>query len=195
MSSYFSEEESKNINDNNNISEKSTLEKIGLYFNTINDKIIIYRKSRWLAVAILSIIYFIRVFYKKGYYALTYCIGIHFLNSFIGFISPLDDPEDELGEDNSYLPQRSNEEFRPFQRKIREFSFWNLMFWTFVVSIFFTFFECFDIPVFWPLLLVYFLLIFFIIMKRQIKHMIKYKYLPWDTGKKIYGSGRIPSQK
>ena len=195
MSSYFSEEESKNINDNNNISEKSTLEKIGLYFNTINDKIIIYRKSRWLAVAILSIIYFIRVFYKKGYYALTYCIGIHFLNSFIGFISPLDDPEDELGEDNSYLPQRSNEEFRPFQRKIREFSFWNLMFWTFVVSIFFTFFECFDIPVFWPLLLVYFLLIFFIIMKRQIKHMIKYNYLPWDTGKKNYGSGRIPSQK
>ena len=183
------------INDNNNISEKSTLEKIGLYFNTINDKIIIYRKSRWLAVAILSIIYFIRVFYKKGYYALTYCIGIHFLNSFIGFISPLDDPEDELGEDNSYLPQRSNEEFRPFQRKIREFSFWNLMFWTFLVSIFFTFFECFDIPVFWPLLLVYFLLIFFIIMKRQIKHMIKYNYLPWDTGKKNYGSGRIPSQK
>ena len=195
MSSYFSEEESKNINDNNNISEKSTLEKIGLYFNTINDKIIIYRKSRWLAIAILSIIYFIRVFYKKGYYALTYCIGIHFLNSFIGFISPLDDPEDELGEDNSYLPQRTNEEFRPFQRKIREFSFWNLMFWTFFVSIFFTFFECFDIPVFWPLLLVYFLLIFFIIMKRQIKHMIKYKYLPWDTGKKNYGSGRIPSQK
>ena len=195
MSSYFSEEERKNINDNNNISDKSTFEKIGIYFNIINDKIIIYRKSRWLAVAILSIIYFIRVFYKKGYCALTYCIGIHFLNSFIGFISPLDDPEDELGEDNSYLPQRSNEEFRPFQRKVREFSFWNMMFWTFLVSIFFTFFECFDIPVFWPLLLVYFVLIFFIIMKRQIKHMIKYNYLPWDTGKKNYGSGRIPSQK
>ena len=195
MSSYFSEEERKNINDNNNISDKSTFEKIGIYFNIINDKIIIYRKSRWFAVAILSIIYFIRVFYKKGYYALTYCIGIHFLNSFIGFISPLDDPEDELGEDNSYLPQRSNEEFRPFQRKVREFSFWNMMFWTFLVSIVFTFFECFDIPVFWPLLLVYFVLIFFIIMKRQIKHMIKYNYLPWDTGKKNYGSGRIPSQK
>ena len=195
MSSYFSEEERKNINNNNNISDKSTFEKIGIYINIINDKIIIYRKSRWFAVAILSIIYFIRVFYKKGYYALTYCIGIHFLNSFIGFISPLDVPEDELGEDNSYLPQRSNEEFRPFQRKVREFSFWNMMFWTFLVSIFFTFFECFDIPVFWPLLLVYFVLIFFIIMKRQIKHMIKYNYLPWDTGKKNYGSGRIPSQK
>ena len=195
MSSYFNEEESKNINYNNNISEKSTLEKIGIYINSINDKIIIYRKSRWISVAILSIIYFIRVFHKKGYYALTYCIGIHFLNSFIGFISPLDDPEDELGEDSSYLPQRSNEEFKPFQRKVREFSFWSIMFWTFLVSIFLTFFECFDIPVFWPLLLFYFVFIFFIIMKRQIKHMIKYNYLPWDTGKKNYGNGRIPSQK
>ena len=195
MSSYFSEEENKNIDNNNNISEKSTFEKIKLYINSINDKIIIYRLWRWLAVAFLAIIYFIRVFYKKGYYALTYCIGIHFLNSFIGFISPLDDPEDELGEDNSYLPQRGNEEFRPFQRKVREFSFWSVMFWTFLVSIFLTFFESFNIPVFWPLLLAYFILIFFIIMKRQIKHMIKYNYLPWDTGKKNYGSGRMPSQK
>ena len=195
MSSYFSEEESKNINDNNNISEKSTLEKIGIYINSINDKIIIYRKSRWISVAILSIIYFIRVFHKKGYYALTYCIGIHFLNAFIGFISPLDDPEDELGVDNSYLPQRSNEEFRPFQRKVKEFSFWNMMFWTFLFSIFFTFFEAFNIPVFWPLLLFYFLLIFFLIMRRQIRHMIKYNYLPWDSGKKNYGSGKVPSQK
>ena len=134
-------------------------------------------------------------FQKKGYYALTYCIGIHFLNSFIGFISPLDDPEEELGEDNSYLPQRRNEEFRPFQRKVKEFSFWSMMFWTFLVSIFFTFFEAFNIPVFWPLLLIYFLLIFFLIMRRQIQHMIKYNYLPWDSGKKNYGSGKVPSQK
>ena len=194
MSSYFSEEENKNINNNNdNISEKSFFEKIKIYLNSINDKIIIYRAERWGVVAILAVIYFIRIFRKKGYYALTYCIGIHFLNSFIGFISPLDDPEEELGEENSYLPQRKNEEFKPFQRKVKEFSFWSMMFWTFLFSIFFTFFEAFNIPVFWPLLLVYFLLIFFLIMRRQIRHMIKYNYLPWDTGKKNYG--RVPSQK
>ena len=196
MSSYFSEEENKNINNNNeNISEKSFFEKIKIYLNSLNDKIIIYRAERWGVVAILAVIYFIRIFRKKGYYALTYCIGIHFLNSFIGFISPLDDPEEELGEDNSYLPQRRNEEFRPFQRKVKEFSFWSMMFWTFLVSIFFTFFEAFNIPVFWPLLLIYFLLIFFLIMRRQIQHMIKYNYLPWDSGKKNYGSGKVPSQK
>ena len=193
MSSYFSENENKNIDNNNNISEKSFLEKVRIYFNSMNDKIIIYRAQRWGAVAVLAVIYFFRVFYKKGYYALTYCIGIHFLNSFIGFISPLDDPEDELGVDNSYLPQRNNEEFRPFQRKVKEFAFWSMMFWTFLVAIIFTFFEAFNIPVFWPLLLIYFILIFFLIMKRQIKHMIKYNYLPWDTGKKNYG--KVPSQK
>ena len=193
MSSYFSENENKNIDNNNNISEKSFLEKVRIYFNSMNDKIIIYRAQRWGVVAVLAVIYFFRVFYKKGYYALTYCIGIHFLNSFIGFISPLDDPEDELGVDNSYLPQRNNEEFRPFQRKVKEFAFWSMMFWTFFFFFFFTFFEAFNIPVFWPLLLIYFILIFFLIMKRQIKHMIKYNYLPWDTGKKNYG--RVPSQK
>jgi len=60
---------------------------------------------------------------------LTYCIGIHFLNSFIGFISPLDDPEEEyLEEGDSHLPQNNNEEFRPFQRKVKEYTFWRIMF-------------------------------------------------------------------
>ena len=197
MSSYFNEEEKKNSNNINNesIANKSFLEKLQFYYNSINDKIIIYRAQRWCAVAVLAIIYFIRMFRTKGYYALTYCIGIHFLNSFIGFISPLEDPEEEaLDSGDSFLPQKNSEEFRPFQRKVKEFSFWSLMFWTFIVAIPMTFFEAFNIPVFWPLLLVYFLMIFFLIMRRQIKHMIKYKYLPWDSGKKTY-SHNIPSQK
>ena len=195
MSSYFNEGEQKNANNINDdtISNKSFCEKIEIYSNSIRDKIIAYKKIRWGAILLLAIIYLFRMFYKKGYYALTYCIGIHFLNSFIGFISPLDDPEEEdLGEGDSYLPQKSSEEFRPFQRKVKEYSFWSIMFWTFVVAIPMTFFEAFNIPVFWPLLLIYFILIFFLIMKRQIKHMIKYKYLPWDTGKKTYT--RVPSQ-
>ena len=195
MTSYFNEGEQKNANNINDdtISNKSFCEKIEIYSNSIRDKIIAYKKIRWGAILLLAIIYLFRMFYKKGYYALTYCIGIHFLNSFIGFISPLDDPEEEdLGEGDSYLPQKSSEEFRPFQRKVKEYSFWSIMFWTFVVAIPMTFFEAFNIPVFWPLLLIYFILIFFLIMKRQIKHMIKYKYLPWDTGKKTYT--RVPSQ-
>ena len=195
MSSYFNEGEQKNANDINNdsISDASFLNKIKLYFNSIRDKIIIYRVLRWSFIAVLFTIYFIRILYIQGYYALTYCIGIHFLNSFIGFISPLEDPEEaDLDEGESHLPQRNNEEFRPFQRKLKEYEFWRIMFWTLIISIPMTFFEVFNIPVFWPLLLVYFILIFVLIMRKQIKHMIKYHYLPWDSGKKTYT--RVPSQ-
>ena len=194
MSSYFNEGEQKNSSDLNNetISNKSFCEKLSIYFNYIRDKIIIYRFQRWIVVLILTVVYLFRMFYTKGYYALTYCIGIHFLNSFMAFISPLDDPEDDLPEESSHLPQTNSEEFRPFQRKLKEYNFWRVMFWTLLVAIICTFSEAFDLPVFWPLLLFYFILIFILVMRRQILHMIKYKYLPWDTGKKTYT--RIPNQ-
>lgn len=48
-----------------------------------------------------------------------------------------------------------------------------------------TLFPMFDVPVFWPILVLYWLLLFTVTMKRQIKHMIKYKYLPFSTGKKV----------
>ena len=44
-----------------------------------------------------------------GYHAVAYCLGIHLLNSLIGFLSPLEDPEDEeseLKEANSEVPTR-----------------------------------------------------------------------------------------
>ncbi|KRY20351.1 Protein RER1, partial [Trichinella patagoniensis] len=44
-------------------------------------------------------------------------------------------------------------------------------------------FGTFDIPVFWPILVVYFIILFCLTMKRQIKHMIKYRYVPFSFGK------------
>ncbi len=48
-----------------------------------------------------------------------------------------------------------------------------------------TLFPIFDIPVFWPILLLYWLVLLFITMRRQIRHMIKYRYIPFSTGKKV----------
>ncbi len=48
-----------------------------------------------------------------------------------------------------------------------------------------TFFPMFDLPVFWPVLLLYWIMLFTVTMKKQIKHMIKYKYLPFSLGKKV----------
>ena len=183
MSTYFTETEKESKTSSSNI-----FSKIISYSNIIKDKTILYIKERWILVIILLIIYLIRIIITKGYYALTYCIGIHFLNSFIGFISPLEDPEEEQfsGEENSFLPIKNNEEFKPFHRKLKEFQFWSVLFYTLLIGIILTFFESFDIPVFWPLLLVYFLFIFILTMRHQIAHMIKYHYLPWDSGKKTY---------
>ena len=43
--------------------------------------------------------------------------------------------------------------------------------------------QFFDIPVFWPILLMYWFILLFVTMKRQVKHMIKHRYLPFSWGK------------
>ena len=55
-----------------------------------------------------------------------------------------------------------------------------------MISIFLSLFKIFDVPVFWPILLLYFFALFFLTMKRQINHMRKHGYKPWSSGKKKY---------
>jgi hypothetical protein len=55
----------------------------------------------------------------------------------------------------------------------------------FVVAFVMTFFSVFDVPVFWPILLCYWIVLFVLTMKRQIMHMIKYKYVPFNIGKQV----------
>ncbi|TKS77399.1 Protein RER1 [Collichthys lucidus] len=55
-----------------------------------------------------------------------------------------------------------------------------------VIAMICTFFDAFNVPVFWPILVMYFIMLFCITMKRQIKHMVKYRYLPFTHGKRTY---------
>jgi len=77
---------------------------------------------------------------------------------------------------------------------VPEFKFWYSSTKGVVTAFCMTFFSVFDIPVFWPILLVYFFALFFLTMKRQIKHMIKHKYVPWSWGKKSYKGGDRPAK-
>ena len=61
------------------------------------------------------------------------------------------------------------------------------------IAFFLTFFRILDVPVFWPILLVYFCALFFLTMKRQIDHMYKHKYVPWSWGKTKY-KGKEPAE-
>jgi len=114
------------------------------------------------------------------------------------------DPETE----GPTLPTSEKEEFRPFTRRVPEFKFWYVSTpvatcarrlcdgspracryssskATFIAFCM-TFFNFFNIPVFWPILLLYFIALFFLTMKRQIKHMWKHNYVPWSAGKTKY---------
>ncbi|PVD36716.1 hypothetical protein C0Q70_03702 [Pomacea canaliculata] len=125
---------------------------------------------------------------SEGWYIVTYALGIYLLNLFIAFLTPKIDPAmlDDSEEDGPSLPTRSNEEFRPFMRRLPEFKFWYSATKAVVIAMICTFFEALNIPVFWPILVMYFIILFTITMKRQIKHMIKYRYLPFSHGKARY---------
>ncbi|XP_017256393.1 protein RER1B [Daucus carota subsp. sativus] len=147
--------------------------------------------QRWLGTLALVFVYFLRVHILQGFYAVTYGIGIHVINCLIGFLSPQIDPEME-SMDGADLPTKETDEFRPFIRRLPEFKFWYSITKAFCIGFLLTFFPIFDVPVFWPILLCYWIIQFLLMMKRHIMHMIKYKYIPLDLGKQKYVKSSSP---
>jgi len=127
-------------------------------------------------------LYCVRVYLLNGWYIITYGLGIYLLNLLIGFLSPQIDPET----DGPELPMSKSDEFRPFIRRLPEFKFWYSLIRAVFVAFCMTFFSMFNVPVFWPILLLYFIALFVLTMKRQIRHMIKYRYVPFSFGKQTY---------
>lgn len=148
------------------------------------DRTVVYMWSRWIAFALFLVLYCIRVYTAQGWFIVTYGLGIFLLNIFIGFISPKVDPETE----GPVLPTKNSEEFRPFTRRVPEFTFWYSAMRATVIAFVMTFFSVFNVPVFWPILLIYFITLFALTMKNQIAHMIKYRYIPISLGKKQYAA-------
>lgn len=138
-------------------------------------------------------IYILRIYFVQGFYVVSYAVGIYILNLLIGFLSPQVDPELEALVDGPTLPVRASDEFRPFVRRLPEFKFWYSITKAFCIAFLLTFFSIFDVPVFWPILLFYWIVLFTLTMRRQIMHMIKYKYVPFNFGKQRYDTKREPS--
>ncbi|QDP16920.2 hypothetical protein Tsubulata_070015 [Turnera subulata] len=153
------------------------------------DKSVPHILYRWIACLAIALIYAVRVYLLQGFYIITYGVGIYMLNLLIGFLSPQVDPEIQ---DGPTLPTRGSDEFRPFVRRLPEFKFWYSITRAFVIAFIMTFFSVFDVPVFWPILLFYWFMLFIMTMRRQIMHMIKYKYVPFSFGKQRY-DGKKPA--
>lgn len=107
------------------------------------------------------------------------------------------------------LPTKSTDEFKPFVRRLPEFKFWHAATRAIVLAFCCSWSEIFNLPVFWPVLVVYWLILVVLTMRRQIQHMLskkhpehmklgregnadnilaEYRYVPWDFGKKNYAA-------
>lgn len=159
-------------------------------YQAYSDKTIVYIKARWASLGILLFWYFIRIFTIKGFYVVTYALSIFLLNLFLRFLTPLKADLEDEDSDEPVLPMREKDEFKPLLRKLGEFKFWKVAFVATLFAYICTFIKALDFPVFWPVLVMYFIILFVVTMRRQIAHMIKHKYLPFDHGKAAYNSSR-----
>lgn len=150
--------------------------------------------GRWIAFSAVAFIYVVRAYVVQGFYIVSYGLGIYILNLLIAFLSPQVDPEIQEVMDGPALPTRASDEYRPFVRRLPEFKFWYSMTRAFCIAFMLTFFSVFDVPVFWPILLFYWLMLFTLTMRKQILHMIKYKYVPFSFGKQ-YGKRETSAEE
>ncbi|EPZ33453.1 Retrieval of early ER protein Rer1 domain-containing protein [Rozella allomycis CSF55] len=137
-----------------------------------------YTIPRWSFTGVLIIIFFLRIIFVQGWYVVAYALSIYLLNLFLAFITPKFDPslaESEEIAEGPALPTKMDEEFKPFIRRLPEFKFWYWSTRASLIAFVCSFISLFDIPVFWPVL-------------RQIKHMMKHKYIPFDIGKRKYST-------
>lgn len=168
---------------------KKFFQRISQIYQSTLDRSTPHTRLRWAGAAILVLFFLLRIFLNQGWYIICYALGIYHLNLLIAFLTPKIDPEFDPyanEDDGPNLPTNSYDEFRPFIRRLPEFKFWLSITKSTLIAVVCTFFDCFNVPVFWPILVMYFLTLFCITMKRQIKHMIKYKYLPFTHDKPRY---------
>ncbi|KAK6009419.1 Rer1 family protein [Ostertagia ostertagi] len=152
------------------------------------DKLTPQTTVRWLMAVVAIITFCARILYLQacisGLLHCGICCRLLFLKiCLLLFLTPSIDPALEDDDDGPVLPSRTNDEFRPFMRHLPEFKCWHSAMKATLIAIICTFFEFFNVPVFWPILVMYFIILFFLTMKRQIMHMIKYKYIPFTVGK------------
>ncbi|KAF2761149.1 retrieval of early ER protein Rer1 [Pseudovirgaria hyperparasitica] len=168
--------------------------RFGQIYQAYLDKSTPYVPYRWVGTGTVFVLFGLRIIFAQGWYIVAYSLGIYLLNLFLAFISPKFDPsleQDEgMEEGSSGLPTKEEDEFRPFVRRLPEFKFWYAATRAIVIGFFCSWFEMFNLPVFWPVLVVYWFILVALTMRRQIQHMIKYRYVPFTVGKKRFSNAK-----
>lgn len=177
-----------------NVLGKAThfLQRVKTTYRYYLDYVTPYLMQRWIGTYVLIALFLLRILLTQRWYIVCYTWAIYLLNMFLQFLTPKFDPsleqeyENESIEEGTSHMSEGDEEFRPFIRRLPEFKFWYKATVSTIVAIICSIFSICDVPVFWPILVVYFIILFVLTMRRQIQHMIKYKYIPFDFGKTKY---------
>ncbi|KAH6687332.1 retrieval of early ER protein Rer1 [Plectosphaerella plurivora] len=166
--------------------------KLSRKYQALLDQSTPYVLYRWISTGVCLLLFFLRIVFAQGWYIVAYALGIYLLNLFLAFLQPKFDPSSDAADDEmeggsvGILPTKQDEEFKPFIRRLPEFKFWYWATRAVVISFFCSWFEIFNVPVFWPVLVMYWIMLFVLTMRKQIQHMIKYRYVPFTMGKKSY---------
>merc|ERR550534_2111777 len=90
------------------------------------DTLVPYAVVRWIVFLSLLTVIYIRIIYVQGFFIVGYALGIYLLSQFIAFLSPKFNPEMQAYDSGTgpQLPQSTDDEFRPFIRRLPEFLFW-----------------------------------------------------------------------
>jgi hypothetical protein len=132
-------------------------------------------KLRWFVFAGLIGTYVVRVAVIGGFYVVTYALAIYLLNLLVGFLIPVKSGLDNGENENPILPTNQGDVFRPMIRTLPEFRLWSPSSRGTLVALALTFFEVFDIPVLWQILVISFIVLALVTFKLHIGQMVKHK--------------------
>lgn len=176
-----------------NASSKTKIQ-LGIFLKVLTnqlDRTILYKQRRWMFFYGLLILFFLRMVIVQGYYAIAYLLGFTILQNLILYLTPQEIPTiDEEGEEevfdipNSVNFTQSSDNSKPIIRKLSEFNLWKKLTLYCFLAFVSTFIGALDLPVFWPLLLIYFLFASLNVGLRQYRHMQRYGYTLKDFFKK-----------
>jgi hypothetical protein len=170
--------------------------KLKQYYQHFLDKVTPHTYGRWIFTLSAVVFYILRALvWIQGFHIISYGLAIYLLSLFISFLSPRFDPSDKAETDSDLPTLNTTDDFRPFVRRLPEFKFWVSSSRAILFAITCTFFSILDLPVFWPILVCYFIFLFVILMKKQILHMIRYKYVPFDYGKPHHADNSTEGSK
>ena len=162
------------------------------FFEGRIDRLIIYKSQRWAFFFAFLLLFVFRMIYLQAYFAVGYVFGFYTIQKIILYFTPSTLPsitdeeenEEEVFDIPNVVLDKNEDSSKPIVRKLGEFKLWKKIFLAASISLTMTFFSIFDLPVFWPILLLYFFLVAATIVLKQKLHMKKYGYSLSDFFKK-----------